>query len=72
MPATTPVITQVVVPAGITAFQVRVMNSTSLTVQLTISLSAVASLTAANGRPYTIVVTTGNEEADLPNGFIVQ
>jgi hypothetical protein len=41
-------------------------------VQLNISPGAVASFTAPNGSPYTIVVTTGNEEADLPNGFIVQ
>jgi len=64
--------TQVTLPVGITASNVTVASPTSLTVQLNISPGAVASFTAPNGSPYTIVVTTGNEEADLPNGFIVQ
>jgi hypothetical protein len=64
--------TQVAVPTGITASNVTVLSPTSLTVQLNISPDAVASLTATNGSPYTIVVTTGSQEADLPNGFIVQ
>jgi photosystem II stability/assembly factor-like uncharacterized protein len=64
--------TQVAVPTGITASNVAVLSPTSLTVQLDISPSAVPSLTATNGSPYTIVVTTGSQEADLPNGFIVQ
>jgi hypothetical protein len=64
--------TQVTVPTGITASNLAVQNATSLTVQLNISPEAVASLTATKGSPYTIVVTTGSEEADLPNGFIVQ
>ena len=64
--------TQVTVPAGITASNVNVTSPTSLTVQLDISSSAGPSLTAANGSPYTIVVTTGTAEADLPNGFIVK
>lgn len=64
--------TQVTVPTGVMASNVTVLSATSLTVQLDISATAVASLTAANGGPYTIMVTTGSEEADLPNGFIVQ
>jgi hypothetical protein len=64
--------TQVTVPTGITASNVTVLSPTSLTVQLNISSTAVASLTATNGSPYTIVVTTGSQEADLPNGFLVQ
>ncbi len=64
--------TQVAVPAGITVSNLQVLSPTSLTVQLTISASATSSLTAANGGPYTIAVTTGTAEADLPNGFFVQ
>jgi len=64
--------TQVAVPAGITASNVTVLSPTSLSVQLTISPSAIPSLTAANGSFYTIAVTTGGSEADLPNGFTVQ
>jgi len=64
--------TEVTVPAGLTASNVTVLSPTSLTVQLDISPGAASSLSAANGSPYTIVVTTGSEEADLPNGFTVQ
>lgn len=64
--------TQVTVPTGITAASPTVLNATSLTVQLTISPGAPPSFTATNGRPYTIMVTTGTQEADLPSGFIVQ
>jgi beta-propeller repeat-containing protein/S-layer family protein len=64
--------TQVAVPTGITASNVTVLSPTSLTVQLNISASAVPSLTATNGSLYTIAVTTGSAEADLPNGFTVQ
>jgi hypothetical protein len=64
--------TQVTVPTGITASNVTVTSSTSLTVQLNISPSAVPSDTVPAGSPYSIVVTTGSEEAMLPHGFIVQ
>jgi hypothetical protein len=64
--------TQVAVPVGITASNVTVLSPTSLTVQLTISPSAIPSLSATNGSFYTIAVTTGSSEADLPNGFTVQ
>jgi hypothetical protein len=64
--------TRLTLPAGMTAFNVHVLGPTSLTAQFNISASATASLTTAKGGPYTIVVTTGSEEADLPNGFIVQ
>ena len=64
--------TVVTVPTGITASNLTVLSPTSLTVQLNVSPGAVASLTATNGRPYSLVVTTGSEEADLPNGFVVE
>ena len=64
--------TLVVVPTGITASNVTVLSPTSLTVQLHISPDAAASLTSTQGRPYSIMVTTGSEEADLPNGFLVE
>lgn len=64
--------TQVAVPTGITVSNVTVLSPTLLTVQLNISSSAVPSLTATNGSLYTIAVTTGSQEADLPNGFTVQ
>ena len=64
--------TQVAVPTGITASNLTVLSPTSLSVELTIDPSAVPSLTATNGRLYTIAVTTGTSEADLPNGFTVQ
>ncbi len=64
--------TQVAVPTGMTVSNLQILSPTSLTVQLTISTGATSSLTATNGGPYTIAVTTGTAEADLPNGFIVQ
>ncbi len=64
--------TQVIAPPGIVASNVNVLSPTSLTVQLTISTNTAASLLTANGSPYTLVVTTLDQEADLPNGFIVQ
>jgi len=64
--------TQVAVPTGITASNLTVVSPTTLTVQLDISSSAVPSLTATNGSLYTIAITTGSQEADLPNGFVVQ
>ncbi len=64
--------TQIAVPTGITVSNLNVLNPNMLTVQLTISPSAVPSLTATNGSLYTIAVTTGSSEADLPNGFTVQ
>jgi hypothetical protein len=64
--------TQVAAPTGITVSNVTVLSPNSLTVQLNISASAVPSLTATNGSLYTIAVTTGSAEADLPNGFTVQ
>jgi len=64
--------TQVTVPTGISASNVTVVSPTSLTLQLAISSSAVSSTSATNGGPYSIIVITGLEEADLPNGFIIQ
>jgi len=63
--------TQVTLPTGITPSNLTVLSPTSLTVQFNISPSAVPSLTATNGSLYTIAVTTGSEEADLPNAFTV-
>ena len=57
--------TQVVMAPGITPSNVTVTGGTSLTVQL--SLDPTATL-----GQYSIVVTTGAEEAVLPNGFTVQ
>lgn len=57
--------TQVTVPTGITAGTVSVNTATSLTVQLNVDAGATLG-------PYSIVVTTGSEEAVLPNGFTVQ
>ncbi len=58
-------VTQVVAPAGITPSNISVLSGTSLTVTLAVGASA-----APN--PTSIVVTTGPEEAVLPNGFLVQ
>jgi hypothetical protein len=44
---------------------VIVTSATSLTVQLSVDLGMVAN-------PTSIIVTTGTQEADLPNGFVVQ
>jgi hypothetical protein len=57
--------TQVAAPAGVTPSNITVLSGTSLTVQLAVGASV-----APN--PTTIVVTTGTEEAVLPNGFLVQ
>jgi len=64
--------TQVTAPTGITVSNVTVTSPTSLTVQLNISPGAIPSLGVAGGRPYSLDVTTGSEEAMLPNGFTVQ
>jgi len=56
--------TQVTVGAGLTPSSVTVNSGTSLTLQLTADASA-------GPGPYSIVVTTGAEEAVLPNGFMV-
>jgi hypothetical protein len=64
--------TQVAVPTGMTASNITILSPTSLSVQLAISPTAIPSLTATNGSFYTIAVTTGSSEADLPNGFTVQ
>jgi len=58
-------LTQVTAAPGITASNVTVTSPTSLTVQLTVTPG-----TTAN--PTSIIITTGTEEADLPNGFVVQ
>ncbi len=57
--------TQVAAAAGITPSSIAVTSATSLTVTLTVSS------TVALG-PSSLVVTTGSEEAVLPNGFTVQ
>ena len=57
--------TQITAAQGITASNVSVTSATSLTVQLTLAPSVPANASS-------IVVTTGTEEADLPNGFTVQ
>jgi len=57
--------TQVAAPAGIAASSVAVASGTSLTVQLMLD-------PAVSSGPASLVVTTGAEEAVLPNGFIVQ
>lgn len=50
---------------GISASNVLVTSGTSLTVQLAVDPSAILG-------PYSLVATTGTEEAVLPNGFTVQ
>jgi photosystem II stability/assembly factor-like uncharacterized protein len=57
--------TQVAAPAGVTASNITVLSGTNLTVQLAVGASVVPN-------PKSIVVTTGTEEAVLPNGFLVQ
>jgi hypothetical protein len=57
--------TQVAAPAGVTPSNITVLSGTNLTVQLAVGASV-----APN--PTTIVVTTGTEEAALPNGFLIQ
>jgi hypothetical protein len=58
-------VTQVTMAPGIAPSVINVTNATSLTVQVAVSPGA------APG-PSSIVVTTGAEEAVLPNGFTVQ
>ncbi len=58
-------VSQVVTTPGVTASNVNVSGPASLTVQLAVNSNA------AQG-PSSIVVTTGSEEAVLPNGFVVQ
>ncbi len=58
-------VTQVTFGDGIAVSNVSVANGTILTAQLAVSAGAVSG-------PRTIVVTTGSEEAALPNGFRVQ
>jgi hypothetical protein len=57
-------VTQVTAAPGITASGITVTSATTLTVQLAIGASVTPN-------PASIVVTTGSEEAVLPNGFIV-
>ncbi len=57
--------TQVTVAPGITASNLTVLSPTTLTLQLTVGVGM-----AAN--PTSIIVSTGNQEADLPNGFVVR
>ena len=57
--------TQVVTAPGITASNIAVASPTSLTVQLNVDASMA-------DNPTTIILNTGTEEADLPNGFTVQ
>jgi hypothetical protein len=56
--------TQVSIGPGITATNVTVTSATSLTVEFAVAPGAAAG-------PYSIVATTGSEEAVLPNGFTV-
>ncbi len=57
--------TQVTAAPGITVSNTNVINPTTLTVQLT-----VAAGTAPN--PTSLIVTTGTQQADLPNGLTIQ
>jgi uncharacterized repeat protein (TIGR03803 family) len=57
--------TQVTAAPGISISNITVTSPTTLTVQLAISAGM-----AAN--PTSLIVTTGTQEADLPNGFVVQ
>jgi hypothetical protein len=56
--------TQVSAGAGITVSNVTVANGTMLTAQFAVAAGAVLG-------PQSIVVTTGSEEAILPNGFLI-
>jgi hypothetical protein len=56
---------QVTTAPGITPSNVTVTSGTSLNVQLSVDPGTTPG-------PYSLVVTTGNEEAVLPNGFTVQ
>jgi len=57
--------TQVTPPAGVTASNITVTNATTLQVKVSIGASVAPD-------PTTIVVTTGTEEAALPNGLRIQ
>jgi hypothetical protein len=56
---------EIALPPGITPSNMVVSNQTTLSVELSVAASV-----AAN--PITIVVTTGTEEAVLPNGFVIR
>ena len=58
-------VTQVSAGAGITVSNIVVVNGTTLTAQFAVSSGATVG-------PRSITVTTGSEEATLPNGFQVQ
>lgn len=58
-------VTQVAVGAGVTPGSISVLSPTSLTVQLTAN-------SGATPGPYSVLVTTGGEEAAVPNGVTVQ
>jgi hypothetical protein len=58
-------VTQVNAGAGIAVSGISVVNGTTLTVQFTVAAGATPG-------PRSITVTTGSEEATLPNGFQVQ
>lgn len=58
-------VSQVTTAPGVTASTITVTSDTSLTVQLLLN-------SAGTPGPYSLVVTTGAEEAVLPNGFTVQ
>ena len=58
-------VSQVTTAPGITASAVTVTSDTTLTVQLLLNSAGIPG-------PYSLVVTTGAEEAVLPNGFTVQ
>src|SRR5262249_43096884 len=64
--------TQIKMPVTFVPYNISVANATTLTFQLDITPEALRSFADAKGSPYTIVVTTGSEEADLTNGFTVQ
>ena len=51
--------------AGITVSNIGVADGTALTAQLAVASNAVPGLRSS-------IVTTGSEEATLPNGFLVQ
>ena len=57
-------VTQVQVGPGVTVSNVNVLNNTTLTAQFAVDANA------ASG-PRAVIVTTGSEEAVLPNGFLV-
>ena len=58
-------VTQVNAGAGITVSNISVANGTTLTAQFAVAPGATLG-------PRSITVTTGSEEATLPNGFHVQ